>query len=207
MKNKLWVLGLGPGHAEYILPITKKKLEASDMIIGGKRHLKSVPDSKAHKIPLMLPLTKTIEYVKAHYQEKQISIIVSGDTGYYSLLKGLLKHFSYEQLEVYPGISSLQYFFARLGMTYDDAYLSSLHGREIDLENLVKKHNKVGLLTDKVWTPSKIAETLLALGLKKHILFVGENLSYEDERITQLTLEEACLRQFSSLCVVVIAYE
>ena len=42
MKNKINVLGLGPGNLDYTLPVVLKEIEKSDIIIGGKRHIESL---------------------------------------------------------------------------------------------------------------------------------------------------------------------
>ena len=40
--KKINILGLGPGSLDYILPAVLKKIEESDIIIGGKRHIESL---------------------------------------------------------------------------------------------------------------------------------------------------------------------
>ena len=42
--NKVHILGLGPGNPNYILPVTKKIIKDSDIIIGGKRNIESILD-------------------------------------------------------------------------------------------------------------------------------------------------------------------
>ena len=50
--------------------------------------------------------------------------------------------------------------FSKIGESWDDAYIGSLHGREENFIEKVKKYKKVGLLTDKNWTPYNIAKEL-----------------------------------------------
>ena len=50
--NKIWIIGLGPGHEDYILPIAKRKIWGSDIIIGGQRHLESVVTEAEKKCTL-----------------------------------------------------------------------------------------------------------------------------------------------------------
>jgi len=45
-----------------------------------------------------------------------------------------LKRVGASELEVIPGISSFQYMFAQLKMTWKDFSLASMHGRESDLK-------------------------------------------------------------------------
>ena len=39
---KINVLGLGPGNLDYTLPAAIKKLEETEVVIGGKRHIESL---------------------------------------------------------------------------------------------------------------------------------------------------------------------
>ncbi|MEA1976154.1 MAG: precorrin-6y C5,15-methyltransferase (decarboxylating) subunit CbiE, partial [Bacillota bacterium] len=142
--NKLWILGLGPGHKDYILPIVNKKLREADIVVGGKRHLESI-EITGIKRKLDIPLYKTIDYLKDNYKDNQIAVVVSGDTGFFSMLDLLKMHFKNEELETYPGISSLQYMFSKLNKSYKNAYIGSVHGRKIDFKNIVN-YKIIGLL-------------------------------------------------------------
>lgn len=207
MKNKIHVLGLGPGNPNYILPITKKIIETSEIIVGGERNIKSI-DTKRKKVFLIkTPLKGTLEFIKENYKNSVLSIVVSGDSGFYSLTNYLKKYFKDEELDIYPGISSLQYFFARIGKTWEDAKLMSMHGREEDLVRLVKSNKNVGILTDDIWTPDEIAKELIKHGVKEKKIYVGENLSYYNEKINKLTLKESAETIFDKLNVVVVSDE
>lgn len=202
--NKLWILGLGPGHKDYILPIVNKKLREADIVVGGKRHLESI-EITGIKRKLDIPLYKTIDYLKDNYKDNQIAVVVSGDTGFFSMLDLLKMHFKNEELETYPGISSLQYMFSKLNKSYKNAYIGSVHGRKIDFKNIVN-YKIIGLLTDKVMTPEKIRIELNKLEIKGKI-FVGENLSYENEKIGEYNIDSIINEKYSSLSVVVIEIE
>ncbi|WP_242946989.1 hypothetical protein [Clostridium haemolyticum] len=52
-------------------------------------------------------------------------------------------------LKLFQGITSLQYFTSKLKISWSDAYVGSMHGREEDFINIIKE-NKVSMwLTDK----------------------------------------------------------
>ena len=56
----------------------------------------------------------------------------------------------------------------------------------------MKKNKILGILTDGVYHSKKIAEVLQDFNWDKNSQFiVFERLSYEDEKITKMTLEEA----------------
>ena len=199
--NKIWVIGLGPGHPDYMLPIAKNKLLQADRVYGGRRHLESY-DISGDKVILKIPLLETIEDIKAHCENEQVAVLVSGDTGFYSFLEMLKKHFKDEVLQTFPGISSLQYMFARLNKSYHNAYIGSVHGREIEAE-IFNRYETLGLLTDRKQNPNQIIHRLIDLNISATI-YVGENLSYENEKVTTLHTSKPIERAYSDLCVVVI---
>ena len=55
----------------------------------------------------------------------------------------------------------------------------------------LKKYGKMGLLTDfKENTPQNIAKTLVENELDETIIYIGENLSYENEKISKYKASE-----------------
>ena len=191
MKNKINVLGLGPGNLDYTLPIVLKEIENSDIIIGGKRHIESLGKCAENKeyCYINADLQRVLNFIEQN-RNKKISLILSGDTGFYSMLTFMRKHFKVSELNVIPGISSIQYMFAKVSEYWNDAFVSSVHGRETDYVEKLREFGKIGLLTDKKNTPQKIAETLAKKGMGEATIFVGENLSYENEKITEMKAQE-----------------
>ncbi|SHJ84275.1 precorrin-6y C5,15-methyltransferase (decarboxylating) subunit CbiE [Paramaledivibacter caminithermalis] len=202
--SKIYVLGMGPGHRDYILPITLRIIDESDVLIGGKRILKDFEDENKELIYIDSKLKKIIQYIKENKDEKKISLLLSGDTGFYSMLDYLKKYFKTKEMEVIPGISSYQYLMGKLKKTWQKAFVGSVHGRELDIINLVKKYNSVILLTDNKNSPSKIADILITSGIKNKVMIVGENLSYDNERIIIDSPENIVKMKGFSMCVVVI---
>lgn len=181
--NKIYILGMGPGHRDYVLPITSRTIEKSDVLIGGRRILKDFEGKGKELIYIDSKLNKIVEYIKDNKEKKRISLLLSGDTGFYSMLGYMKKHFKKDEMEVIPGISSFQYLMGKINKTWNDSFVGSVHGRELDIINVVKKHDSVVLLTDNKNSPSKIARMLIEEGIKNKRMIVGENLSYENERI------------------------
>jgi len=188
--NKINILGLGPGNSNYILPITKEYIKNSDILIGGRRNIESLGSIALKKEIKYIDryLEKLINFINSN-RDKKISLVVSGDSGFYSMVPFMKKHFKIKDLNIIPGISSMQYMFSTIGYSYEDTFIASVHGRECDFVTPAKKGKKVGLLTDNKTTPQVIAKKLLENKIKGTI-FVGERLSYKDEKITIKTLEE-----------------
>jgi len=185
---KIYVLGLGPGHQDYILPKTKKIIQHCSLIVGGSRQLESVDTKGKSTFVTDQKLTTLPKLLSNEVLKQDIAVIVSGDTGFYSLTKYILKHVDNNLVEVIPGISSMQYMFSKVKLSWDDAFISSLHGRENGYLAELQRYKKVGLLTDKTThTPQVIAKQLIKNGYRQATMYVGENLSYESERITKGT--------------------
>ncbi|AFA49775.1 precorrin-6y C5,15-methyltransferase (decarboxylating) subunit CbiE [Acetobacterium woodii] len=205
----LKIIGLGPGHPDYILPLAKKEIEAAEVILCGTRHAESF-DSSGKKMLFIgkgTPLSELMNEVAKNYRTQRTALVVSGDCGFYSLLTYAKKVVPEKDIVCIPGISSLQYFFAKLGETWEDAKLISLHGRDQDLKTALSEHKKLGILTDKNNNTAFIAKTLEAAGCFNSKLYVGEELSYPNEKITPLTVQEALTFKEEGLAVVVVMNE
>lgn len=145
-----------------------------------------------------------IEFINKN-RDRKICIIVSGDTGFYSLLSFLRKNYSREELNVIPGISSYQYLFSRIGEVWQDYKLLSVHGREASYIEELKNSKGIVLLTDDKNTPYVIAKNIYEAGYKDMEIVIGERLSYPDERITFMDIKEyeKLNREFAMNIVVV----
>lgn len=203
--HKINVVGLGPGSSKYILPIVSDIIQEADLLIGSKRSLELFRDKNCYVYENNL--TEIISVIKSEKETHKITVIVTGDTGFYSLLDFLKKHFKDDELIVTPGISSFQYLFGRLKKSYKEYGLFSLHGRQHNIVQLVETHKKIFLLTDKEHSPSVIAKELIKAGHKNSYMAIGENLSYADEFIIEGTAEKFKDSIFGDLCVVVIEHE
>ena len=205
----LKIIGLGPGHPDYILPIAKKEIEAAEVILCGTRHAESFDISGKQMLFIGqgTPLSELMAEIAKVYRTKKTALVVSGDTGFYSMLSYTKKVIPEKDIVCIPGISSLQYLFAKLGETWQDARLMSLHGRDQDLATAVKENGKLGILTDKSNNTAFIAKTLAAAGMTNSSIYVGEELSYPNEKITRLTVAEALTFQEKGMAVVVVINE
>ncbi len=204
--DKIYVLGIGPGNKDYLLPVTEKYVEESDVLIGGERALDLFERYQKEEIVIKADLARVKDYIKKNYQQKQIAVLVSGDPGLYSILNYLKRYFSEEKLEVIPGISAMQLGFAKAKMNWQDAKLTSLHGNE-NLEKLIEllsKHKKLGFFTDDKLPPHKIAQYLVEQGLASKQAVVAEKLSYSDEKILKGSLKQLSEKEFGGLAVMVI---
>jgi precorrin-6y C5,15-methyltransferase (decarboxylating) CbiE subunit len=176
-----------------------------DLLLGGKRNLEIFAEFPQEKREIGSQIQPLLEFIEANFRTRKTGILVSGDPGLFSLLPVLRRHFQEEVLEVVPGISALQYLFARIKLPWHDAVVLSLHGRrEKDLAELVRDNVKVGIFTDHKHTPGMICKLLLEKGIKSRKVYIGENLSYPEEKIYAGSLEDCRELQVEGLNVMVI---
>ena len=195
------VLGLGPGNTDYITKLGEKLIQNSDVVIGGKRNLESIIDFEGEKIEISSNLKEIVEYINNN-KHKQISVIASGDPLIYGIGRYLSKNIDKEDLNIVSGISSLQYIFSKVHIDMNDLYITSSHGKTPDFD-YVLSHKKVCMVTDKIIGPKEICKQILDRNLEKTIV-VGENLSYDNERITIGSPEDILNLEDFDMCVVVI---
>lgn len=195
------VIGLGPGNTDYITKLGEKLLKNSDVIIGGKRNLESIKDFNGEKIELASNLKEIIEYINDN-KDKQISVLASGDPFIYGIGRYLSKNIESKDLNVVSGISSLQYIFSKVHIDMNDLYITSSHGKTPDFD-YVLDHKKVCMVTDKIIGPKEICKEILKRDLDRTVI-VGENLSYDNEKITIGSPEEILNIDEFDMCVVVI---
>lgn len=202
--NAVKVIGLGPGDGAYILPSAIKAIEEADILVGASRHLDALRAYGKRTFAIERRFEEMAAYIAENAPAHRIAVVVSGDTGFYSLLRYLKDKLPDMQFEVIPGLSAMTLMFARLGLMHDDAFTGSVHGKALDVASLVKEYKKVGLLTDGKTTPAVIAMELLAQGIQNKSMAIGERLSYADERISILSLEQAADYAADALSIVVI---
>ena len=176
----LQVIGIGPGRPEWLPPAITELVKHCDVLVGGSRALELFPDFSGSQYCLSGGLTPSLTVIKdALLDEKVVGVLVSGDPGFFSFLPMLRREFPEEKIDVYPGISSLQFAFARAGLAWQDATFVSVHGRKLSvLPQIIRRPTAV--LTGGENTPQKIAQFYLELGANP-LISIGNALGYPEE--------------------------
>lgn len=202
--KKVNIIGIGLGNPKTISILGKEIIEASDFIIGAKRMVEAFPgiDFACSILP-----SGILDEIEKRHDGENISVLMSGDIGFYSGAKKLnmeLKKLDNIKVNLVPGISSVQYFSAKVAQSWDDAKLVSMHGREGNALGEILNHRKVFCLLSKDNSPDSICRELVKIGLGNLEVFVGERLSYEDERITSGIASDIATKKFDSLSVMIV---
>lgn len=208
-KRQLYLVGIGMGNEKNRTVEAEQICQSADLLIGARRMLQSVKTEGKAVFESYKP-DEIAAYLAEHPQYETAAVLLSGDIGFYSGAKKLYDAIErtegLEQIEIYPvsGISSVVYFCGKLGVSWEDVHLLSLHGRKQNLIDAVKYHEKVFVLCGEKDGIPKICCKLKEYGLGDVKIAVGTDLSYEQERIVQGTAESLMKEDFAPLSVLLI---
>ncbi len=213
-KKSISLIGVGMGGQDQMTVGAWKALQNCDVVFGAERMLLETSHAapKARKIPFYLS-KDILPWLTNHGECRRIGILYSGDTGFYSGAKKMAESLSREpyrleyEMSVFPGISSVSYLCSRLNTGWEDVRLLSLHGRECDIIEELKKNSRVFALLDGTHTVKSLCTLLEEQGFDHVKISVGERLSYSDERITVGTPGILVNREFDVLSVLLIERE
>jgi cobalt-precorrin-7 (C5)-methyltransferase len=213
---KLNIVGTGPGSPDYVTPAAKKAINRADLVIGAQRNLNLfTADIKSKKVVLTAKnindsLKQAAESVKSG---KNVALLSTGDPGFSGLLHTAMESglFETEDINVIPGVSSIQACAARLNLSWDNTRLFTFHDKVSDEEkekliSAVKCGRTILLLPNSLgFAPQDIASFLVDLDTDKETpVYICENITLESEKITSSTLGQIVGQSFGSLCVMVI---
>ena len=189
------------------MPTAIKSIESAKVLAGGRRALAEFARADQRQIVITGDVAATLAAIEAALNDNEVTVMVSGDPGYYSLLPALNARFGERVGEVVPGVSSLQVAFARLKMPWQNATLLSFHGREPDRDALNFAPGKIiGALTDSRNNSQAIAELLLKCGWPKNSsCHIALRLSYPEEKIIDTDLQGASIGEPISHGVIIVS--
>lgn len=198
----VYLVGVGMGNPETLTLEAKKAVEASGLLLGAPRLLEQAAHLPGEKRPLVR--TEEIAQAAADYPGNTVAVLLSGDPGFYSGAAGLYERLKGCQVITIPGISSLNYFCAKLHTSWQDVKLLSAHGRACNVAGEVRTHRKTFLLTGGKSRGEDICRLLTQEGLGGLTVHLGERLSYPDERIVTGRAEELAQDRFQDLTVMLV---
>ena len=202
-KPEVFIAGIGPGSEALQTQEVRAAIERADCLIGARRMLDAVARPQQLTIDAIAPET-IASHIAQHPECGVFCVVMSGDTGFYSGTKKLLPLLKACRVQVLPGLSSMSYLCARLGVSYEDAVPVSLHGRDFDIAREVRRRRKVFTLVGGDGGMQALCERLTQAGLGHVRIAVGERLSYPDEAITRGTAQALRYHMFDKLSAALI---
>ena len=199
-------------------------LRQADQVIGGTRVL----DLFAHllkKDTEVFDLTGHLKAVPARIEaaldkEQVVVVLATGDPLCHGIANYLKKKIGLSKLHILPNVSALQLACARVGMSWQDAYICSIHskdagewaerrGKEHGLYLLFKacmQHRKIITFTSLENNPARIARMFVTENIADNFeMIVAENLLQDYERIVaDVPVSELVSQDFADLNMVIL---
>ncbi|MBO5452314.1 MAG: precorrin-3B C(17)-methyltransferase [Lachnospiraceae bacterium] len=113
MKNKIYVVGMGPGKEEMMTKEALSVLDQADVLIGYTIYLQLLGERFQKKEMLATPMRQETERCRLAFEAaekgRKVALICSGDAGIYgmaSLMYEMGKNYPNTELEIIPGITA-----------------------------------------------------------------------------------------------------
>ena len=218
---RVYAVGVGPGAPEYVTEIVKKTILDCDVVVGYGYTLKTIRHllggKEVHEVT-MNDQEETYQKVLAGLGDRSLLVPFTGDVSFSEseVVDRLVEIFG--DVEVIPGISSVQVAAARAGIPLDKSRVITMHvTAPIEVEKLeLQKALLDGygvVLVPRPWPgrpdmhfmPSEIAAYLEGAGFDTGGMRVRvfEALTTADEACFEGTVKELAGREFSGMSVMV----
>ena len=223
----VYVVGVGPGSGLYLTRAAEEIIDKAQLLIGSTRNIEFIRTSLGLKegqdtLVLGSDLASMMDQIEKNL-DKDIVVLASGDPSIYGIADYINRTMSRqedpatetnripsqrdsiqgkENLVIVPGISSIQYAFSVFKIPMNDLYITSSHGRQPDYD-FIFMHDKLALVTDSKIGPRQIAQEVKDRGLD-YSFYVGENLSYHNQRLTVGSADDILARDSYGMCLVIL---
>ncbi len=209
MKNKVYVIGMGPGAADAMSVKADRTLQECDTIIGYTVYVNLLKETYPEKEYLTTPMTQEAKRCQMAFEEaekgKKVAMVCSGDAGVYGM-SGLMLEIGADypevEVEVIPGVTAALSGGAVLGapLTHDFAVIS-LSDRLTPWDK-IEKRLKLAAEADFsicLYNPSsrkrstylaKACEIMLEYKAEDTVCGIVKNIAREGETMQTLTLKE-----------------
>ncbi len=183
-RRAVTVIGIGDDGCKGLTARAVDAVMTASILVGGERQLEFFPQFEGRRIPIKSGLTALLEEIAELAHEHTICVLASGDPLFYGIGSLVVRKIGADSVEIIPHPSSIQWAFARAGISHDDAIAISLHGRpRTGLVARLRRHKKIAILTDPENSPSTLASHMLQFNQQDWRAIVCENLSGPGERI------------------------
>lgn len=182
------VIGIGADGPVGLRTELRQRVHAAEFLAGGERHLTYFPESKAERFAIRDNLAELVAELELRAPRQRCVVLASGDPLFYGI--GGFLHSRLQNLRFEPAVSSMQLAFARFGLPWQDAALTSIHGRDLRATLLpLLGRPLIGIFTQDGQSPALVARFLgryvdatdESVG---YTAFIAENLGGPSERLT-----------------------
>ncbi len=192
---KIYVIGIGMGNKDTMTLQARSAIAKAEVVVGAERMVKHYKNYYAAYKPEDIK-----DYIDSCGYET-VAVLFSGDIGFYSGAKKLLKVLEGYDTQLISGVSSYTYFCNRLGLSTEDVKPFSIHGRQLNYIYYINTNKYCFFLMGGYKDLEEMCGKLLYYGMNNVVLHIGEKLSYADEKITHIKPDE--LEPTDNLIVVI----
>lgn len=208
MENrKVYLIGIGMGNDGTLTEKARACILESAVLAGAKRMVEPFfeqADKQGKQILISYQSAEIGKFFREHLKDDETgAVLLSGDVGFSSGARKLMEELQDFQVELVPGITSMVYFCSKLGISWERVCMASAHGKHTNMIQRIRRHERCFFLMDGQKSLEKLCDKLLYYGMDDVVLFVGENLSYESERIFRGSPKEVKNLMVGTLFVVV----
>ena len=183
--KQLTIVGVGVGP-ESVTPSARRAIEHAQVLFGAPRLLQEWNAVQKTAYPYYTA-AKILPVINSSDADR-FALLVSGDVGFFSAAASLCRECDDIEVRMEPGISSLHYFFARLGRPWQDAATVSCHGRHANLVDTVRRSAATFVLTGG--NVPELGDALCQAGFGGLTVTVGQRLGLDGEAITRHTASD-----------------
>ena len=198
---KIYIIGIGMDGRKTLTEEARAAIKNADVLIGASRMLEPFSDLKKERF-MSWKSDEISEYLK-NKGLATAAILMSGDCGFYSGAEKLITALSDHETEIISGISSPQYFCAKIQKPWQEMKFVSLHGADENIVRNVCRNEYCFFLLGGDITPADICQRLIKYGRENITVYIGENLGYDNEKICSGIASDFTDIKCEKLCVMV----
>lgn len=222
--NPCRIIGVLDDGAHSLSATALAYIQQADVVIAGTRLLESMgkhykPSVQTHD--LTKQIKRIPDWVRAAREANHSCVVLAtGDPLCHGIASYLISQLCVAAVDVLPNVSTIQLACARLGMSWQQAHIASIHSKDTGewqrgatpthgmyaLAQAVRQHALIALLTSPANSPDRVARMLLAEGLGGDFkMAVAENLCRPNEAVyADITPEQVAATRFNHPNVVVM---
>lgn len=199
---KIYIVGIGMDGSETLTERAREVIRSADVLIGAARMLK--PFEYLKKTSFVSWDAEEIRTWIERRNDETIAILMSGDCGFFSGAERLIGAFKEYDAEILCGISSPVYFCSKIKIPWQNMKFISLHGTSANIIRNICRNQYCFFLLGGEFTPADICARMCEYGLGERRVFIGENLSLDQEKILIGNALDFTKIKCEKLCVAVV---
>jgi len=207
------IIGVLDNGIQGLTPEARNYIQSAHCVIGAKRTLTLFKEllQQADTKDLTGQLAQLPEWINSALDHHQpVVVLATGDPLCHGIAHYLYRKINPALLQVIPNVSTIQWAFARVGVSWQDTRIISVHtgdtgewfagagvehGLYTALQAILTTH-KLAILTSPDNTPDRIARMLITVGIADQFkMIVAEDLLSDHERLVETATIEAIAQQ------------